>query len=229
MRMNSLLALAGLSVSAFVPEAWSGTAGAGLVNASVAGVMLLAMAVYSRHQRVEGMVAAAGGALLAFAYLGLMLGFIPMLRREHTVWVLLWVLLTTKSCDIGAFFTGTAIGRHKLIPWLSPGKTWEGLFGGLATSAAVGALGAWGLHAAGVPDTPSIPAGAWAGLLFGGIGQVGDLLASLLKRDARLKDSGRSLPGFGGILDVIDSPVVVMPVAFWWLRAFAPALPAAAL
>jgi CDP-diglyceride synthetase len=58
------------------------------------------------------------------------------------VWTVLWVLLVTKSCDIGAYFTGRAIGRHKLIPWLSPGKTWEGLVGGVALSALV----AWGIN-----------------------------------------------------------------------------------
>jgi phosphatidate cytidylyltransferase len=56
-----------------------------------------------------------------------------------------------------------------------------------------------------------------AGVVFGAVGQLGDLVASLLKRDAGVKDSGRSLPGFGGVLDVIDSPLLVAPVAFWWL------------
>ena len=221
MRMNSVLALLGVCVCGLVPRDWAGTDGAALVNASVAGVILFSLAVYARHQRVEGMVAAAGGALLSYAYLGLMMGFVILLRREHAVWILLWVVLTTKACDIGAFFTGTAIGRHKLIPWLSPGKTWEGLVGGVILAGAVGALGAIGLSRLGVVGLPHWTAALWAGVLFGLVGQIGDLLASLLKRDAKVKDSGRSLPGFGGVLDVIDSPALVMPVAYWWLRVFA--------
>jgi phosphatidate cytidylyltransferase len=64
-----------------------------------------------------------------------------------------------------------------------------------------------------------VAAGAAMGVLFGGFGQIGDLSASLLKRDAGIKDSGRSMPGFGGVLDLIDSPVLVAPIAFWLLHA----------
>lgn len=216
-RVNATLALAGLTLSAFVPSAWSGTHGAGLIMGSLGLVLVGSLAYYARHQRVNGMLAAAGGALTNFVYLGLLMGFVVLIRREHPVWVLLWALVTTKSCDIGAYFTGTLIGRHKLIPWLSPGKTWEGLFGGLVLAAVVGGLGAWALPMLTPAPVPTPLEGAMAGVLFGAVGQVGDLLASLLKRDAGVKDSGRSLPGFGGVLDVIDSPLLVAPVAFWWL------------
>jgi phosphatidate cytidylyltransferase len=64
-----------------------------------------------------------------------------------------------------------------------------------------------------------VAAGVAMGVLFGGLGQVGDLSASLLKRDAGVKDAGRALPGFGGILDLIDSPILVAPVAFWLLHS----------
>jgi phosphatidate cytidylyltransferase len=112
-----------------------------------------------------------------------------------------------------------------MIPWLSPGKTWEGVAGGLAVSALVGALGRWLLVSQGllVPTALNghlawvLLGGAIAGLIFGGVGQVGDLMASLLKRDAGVKDSGSTVPGFGGVLDVIDSPLLVAPVAYWWL------------
>jgi len=219
-RMNSILAVSGLLLGALIPEEWSGVGAAGLINASVALVLIVSLVVYSRKQQVEGMIAAAGGSLLSFCYLGLLFAFMIMIRREHPVWVMLWVLLVTKSCDIGAFFTGISIGRHKLIPWLSPGKTWEGLIGGLITSAAVAAGGAMLLPLV-CPEGTPLP--GWrpaivAGLLFGAVGQLGDLLASLLKRDAGVKDAGKSLPGFGGMLDLIDSVVLVGPFAFWWLR-----------
>jgi len=164
-------------------------------------------------------VGAAGGTLLAYVYLGLMLGFIVAIRREHSGWLLLWVLVATKSCDIGAYFAGRAFGRHKLIVWLSPGKTWEGLAGGVAVSSLVGGLGVYALRAID-PETLIGPAfGALAGCVFGLVGQMGDLIASLFKRDAGIKDAGAVLPGFGGVLDVLDSPLLVLPVAYWLIKA----------
>ncbi|MEQ8770910.1 MAG: phosphatidate cytidylyltransferase [Phycisphaerales bacterium] len=218
-RVNGTLALAGLILAAFVPEAWTGTGGAGVINASMGIVIVGSMAFYARGQQVEGMLAAVGGALFSFAYLGLLMGFVVLIRREHSVWVLVWVIAVTKSCDIGAFFTGTAIGKHKLIPWLSPGKTWEGLIGGLALSAIVAVVGVWMLERWAGTRLSGPLAAAGAGVAFGFVGQCGDLAASMLKRDAGVKDSGRTLPGFGGVLDVIDSPLLVLPVAFWWVRA----------
>ena len=161
-----------------------------------------------------------GAALVAFVYLGLMLGFLPAIRRDHSAWVLLWVLLVTKSCDIGAYFAGKAFGRHKLIPWLSPGKTWEGLVGGVLMSAAVSVAGLEVLRGWGVIAGVPLWAAVIPGVLFAVVGQTGDLLESMLKRDAGIKDSGKVLPGFGGVLDVIDSPLLVAPLAFWVLRLF---------
>lgn len=183
-------------------------------------VLIASMVFYSRHKTAEGVTAAASGSLLSFTYLGVMPGFVLALRHDCSAWVLLWVLLTIKASDTGAYFTGRAIGRHKLIPWLSPGKTWEGLLGGVVWSVVSGGLGAWILARAGVP-APGVVQGMLAGAVFALLGQAGDLLESMLKRDAGIKDSGGSLPGFGGVLDIIDSPILVVPAAFWWLRALA--------
>lgn len=221
-RVSAAAALVGLVVSCLVPSEADAVASVATVSSAAVIVLVGSLLYFSRHQSFEGVVAAAGGTLLAFVYLGLMFGFLLALRREHSVWTILWVLMTTKSCDIGAYFVGRAVGRHKLIRWLSPGKTWEGLVGGVALSAAVGTLGAWALASVGIAGGPGLVIGAAAGVAFGLLGQVGDLLASLLKRDAGMKDSGHSLPGFGGILDVLDSPLLVMPAAYWILR-FAPA------
>jgi phosphatidate cytidylyltransferase len=180
----------------------------------------MSLGFYSRHKSVEGVAAATGAALVAFVYLGLMLGFLPAIRRDHSAWVLLWVLLVTKSCDIGAYFAGKAFGRHKLIPWLSPGKTWEGLVGGVLMSAAVSVAGLEVLRGWGVIAGVPLWAAVIPGVLFAVVGQTGDLLESMLKRDAGIKDSGKVLPGFGGVLDVIDSPLLVAPLAFWVLRLF---------
>jgi phosphatidate cytidylyltransferase len=103
-----------------------------------------------------------------------------------------------------------------MIPWLSPGKTWEGLAGGVAFAALVGGLLALGsLSWLQTSDHVPIWLGVMCGVVFAIVGQFGDLTMSLLKRGAGLKDSSRVLPGLGGVLDVIDSPLMVAPVAFW--------------
>ena len=207
----------GLLVCGLAPESWSGPKGGALVASAAVLSLLISLAFHSRHRTVEGSVASAGGTLLAFVYLGMMFGFLLAIRREHSAWVLLWVLAATKSCDIGAYFTGRAVGKRKLIPWLSPGKTWEGLWGGMVFAAGVGACGFWVLDQSGV----GAPGSLWMGAVVGGVlalvGQAGDLIASLFKRDAGLKDSGRSLPGFGGVLDVLDSVLLAAPAAYWLL------------
>jgi phosphatidate cytidylyltransferase len=212
-------AILGLIASATVPQRFTGDTGASIVSAAAILTLLGSLAYYSRHQNTQGVVAAAGGALLSFTYLGLMFGCVLAIRRDHSAWVLLWILMVTKACDTGAYFTGRAIGRHKLIPWLSPGKTWEGLGGGVVLAAAVAAGGVYALERL-IPGEPlPSPAGAAvAGAFAAVIGQLGDLIMSLFKRDAGRKDSGHSIPGFGGVLDVLDSPLLVMPFAVWWLR-----------
>ncbi|MCC6580163.1 MAG: phosphatidate cytidylyltransferase [Phycisphaeraceae bacterium] len=182
-------------------------------------------------RRTEGAVAVAGVTMLSLIYAGLLPGFLIAIRRWYSAWVVLAVVLIVKSCDIGAYATGRLLGRHKLIPWLSPGKTWEGLLGGILFSSLVAAVlaaltnhfGIAGLyHQQGadrlfIPDDFNIWRSAAAGLLMGAFGQFGDLVASLFKRDAGIKDSGQSIPGFGGVLDVVDSPIVVAPLAYWLL------------
>ncbi|MEM1186234.1 MAG: phosphatidate cytidylyltransferase [Planctomycetota bacterium] len=212
------LALVGLAVTALSPDGATGFTGVTTAHTALGLALVGSMVAYARRKQTEGLVAAAGGALLAYAYIGVLLGFWSAIRREHSEWVLLWVLLTTKSSDIGAYFAGRFLGRNKLAPWLSPGKTWEGFWGGVALSSTVGGIGAWWLASSGTENIP-----IWAGVVVGGVfavvGQAGDLVASLLKRDAGRKDAGASVPGFGGVLDVVDSLLLVGPVAFWALRA----------
>lgn len=215
-RVNTTAAIAGLLVSTIIPADVSAVTAVAIVASASGSVLLFSLLFHSRRRGFEGTVAAAGGTLLCFVYLGLMFGFVLAIRRHESAWILLWILLVVKMCDIGAYFTGRTIGRHKLIPWLSPGKTWEGLGGGVLLAAVAGAIGLAALEATG-QRVPPAWTGLLAGVLFGITGQAGDLIASMFKRDAGLKDSSRLLPGFGGVLDVLDSPLLVAPVAFWWV------------
>ena len=156
------------------------------------------------------------------------------LRLTHSTWVIAGIIVITKFGDCGAYFTGRLIGRHKLIPWLSPNKTWEGLGGAVVVAMLTAVLVAWGLNEAeragpwqvdGDTHTPCgvrfqypLMAAVVAGAVLGLVGHVGDLVASLLKRDAGVKDFGNIVPGFGGLIDLFDSPIVVAPVAYWMLH-----------
>jgi len=136
-------------------------------------------------------------------------------RGEH--WVLLGVL-SVASGDTLAYFTGRAIGRRKLAPFISPNKTVEGAVGGLLGSVTGAVLYAYGF-------LPEVPAGyaAAAGAAVGVFGQAGDLFESLVKRAAGVKDSGTILPGHGGILDRTDAILAAGPIlhlfAAWSSRA----------
>ncbi len=204
------------------------------VYATLFVILFLASLVrFSWGGNTEGAVTAGAAVLFGMMYLGVLPGFYLAIRQWHSAWVVVAVMLITKSCDIGAYFTGRAIGKHKLIPWLSPGKTWEGLAGGLVFSTVLSTVlvmwanqaGMWTYEVSiGYGYTQDVPYELWwwfgplAGLLLGLLGQFGDLVASLFKRDAGVKDSGSTVPGFGGILDVLDSPIVVAPVAYWLLE-----------
>ena len=125
-------------------------------------------------------------------------------RDAHGLELLLWVFLVTWSTDIGAYFVGRAIGKRKLAPSISPGKTVEGLVGGMAVAAVVG--GAFALATGlGKPLLILAP-------LFALAAQAGDLFESGMKRRAGVKDSGTWLPGHGGVLDRLDGlvPVAVL-------------------
>lgn len=220
LRINAIAIILGLLASSLTATELGSISGVAMMGTTASVVLLISLLYYSRGRNVEGVVASSSATLLAFVYIGLMGGFLILLHKEFSGWVLLGVVLVTKCCDIGAYFTGRAFGRHKLIPWVSPGKTWEGLFGGVIASclAGIGAAGLAESPALGVPDLEWWQ-GAIMGAVFGLLGQGGDLVASLLKRDAGMKDYSRALPGFGGVLDVADSPLLVAPAAYWMLKA----------
>jgi phosphatidate cytidylyltransferase len=230
--MFALAGMTGCVSMYFIPHKLQATTAVPLFATLLIAVFLGALLQYSwARRRTQGAVTVAAATLLALLYMGVLPGFFLAIRRWHSAWVIAAIILVIKCCDIGAYFTGRLIGRHKLIPWLSPGKTWEGLAGGVAFSALAAVLMAMLLNAGGAAGMWQTQAGQrvfvespyplWAAAVAGGVfallGQFGDLVASLFKRDAGIKDSGRSIPGFGGMLDVVDSPLIVAPVAYWVL------------
>jgi phosphatidate cytidylyltransferase len=160
----------------------------------------------------RGVFANCGANCLVLCYAGLLSSFCVGIRVEFGVWPLLMFVFAVKSSDIGAYAVGTAMGRHKLAPVVSPKKTWEGLAGGMAASAIVALL--FGV----VCDIMIWPLAVVFGLASAVIGQLGDLAESMLKRDAEQKDSSARVPGFGGVLDIVDSPLVVAPFAYLFFR-----------
>ena len=181
-----------------------------------AAFLLFAFLVEMFFYRDPGQcVARIAHTLLIVGYLGLLPSFFLMIRwlpSEHTVWMLALAIFVPKCCDIGAYFTGRAFGKRPFTPRLSPKKTWEGLAGGLvvAMGTAIAAGQFVPLFGGGIAE-----AGAF-GLVVGIAGVLGDLAESLIKRDALAKDASRSVPGFGGVLDVIDSILFAGPVAYLW-------------
>jgi phosphatidate cytidylyltransferase len=141
------------------------------------------------------------------------IAFFPQVDGRFYV---LYFLVLTKFSDCGAYLAGTLFGRHKLIPRISPGKTWEGLAGAVVLSI-LGSLAFFWL----APDRLAGMNGIHAvllGLLLSLTAVVGDLIESLFKREAGIKDSGRLFPGIGGILDLLDSVLFNAPLMYLYLR-----------
>lgn len=128
----------------------------------------------------------------------------------------LWVVAVAKFCDVGALLTGMAFGRHPMAPTISPKKTWEGAVGGVAAAMAVGALVAWLGRGVVPPEMTPLHSALLSGPLAV-IAIVSDLVESVIKRRADLKDSGAGVPGIGGIFDLSDSLILAAPVGYFLL------------
>lgn len=190
------------------------------VAVCVANMIVLIREAIIYRQPGESVTTAGGGMLLIF-YLGVLATFAIELRWLRPGVLPIVALIAAAKCgDTGAYFGGRALGRHKLCPHLSPNKTIEGAVAGAIASV----LGTLAVVAIGEKVTGTPPLGYWVAAVFGlGVGilaQVGDLIESLIKRDCQQKDASDLVPGFGGILDVLDSPLFSAPLAFliWmWL------------
>jgi phosphatidate cytidylyltransferase len=184
-------------------------------------VMLAAFLVEMRRYAGESCAAVPRLGLTVFsvAYLGLLSCFFVQVRfispDVYASAVMLALVIFVPKCnDVGAFFTGTFLGRHKMTPALSPKKTWEGFAGGMLTGGLIGVVG-WRLAPDIFPRGGAAEAFAF-GLVVGLAGVLGDLAESLVKRDCATKDASQRIPGFGGVLDVVDSVLFAAPVAYLW-------------
>jgi len=176
------------------------------------GAVLLAMLVTATSRGCTPALGHVAAAALSTVWVGGGMGILMGIYALAGWQMLLLIVAVTKLADIGAYTVGSAIGRHKLIPWISPGKTWEGLAGGIVFAVA-GTLIFFEffniensmLHD-GLTGCLLVEVGFGVLLAIGGL--VGDLSVSMFKRDAGVKDSGVLLPGMGGLLDVMDSLLV---------------------
>jgi len=198
---------------------------------ALAPFLFLAIAMV-RNDLATGYPAAAAS-VIAFAYIAIPMALLVNIRQQAAGAIfVIYTLLVVWAGDIFAYFVGKAIGRHRMSPRISPNKTWEGAAASIMASVMVGTL--WLQHSAGISRT-LLEAGLierragvfaleqpqlWTAIILSAIvniaAQLGDLVESLIKRGAGVKDSGALLPGHGGILDRIDAMLFAVPVVWAW-------------
>ncbi len=161
---------------------------------------------------------AVGGTILGVAWIGLGLVFIMLLRDlpVHGRLAAFTLLLAVWAGDTAAFFVGRLVGRHKLAPRISPGKTWEGLIAGTAATIFVTFVALYQDR----DEFLSIGQALLLGVTIAVAAPLGDLFESLLKRDMGVKDTGRVLGGHGGVLDRLDAPLFASIAAYYVILAF---------
>jgi len=194
------------------PQLWPAWGSAALAGA----VVVLLSAFLFRRQPVETIPPRIGAVMFSWLYIGLLISTLVGLRRAEDGHGASWVVLAfvvTWANDTFAYFAGRAFGRHRMLERISPKKTWEGFAGG-AVGSIVGALASrWilpGLDVLSVPQAVLLGAGGAV------LGPLGDFCESLVKRAAGVKDSGKLIPGHGGLLDRIDALLFVAPWVYVW-------------
>lgn len=176
-------------------------------------VMLPAIFVCELFRKSEHPEANIGATLLGVVYVALplsLLCYIPAIGGLWQPWIMIFFLLIIWANDVFAYLVGMSFGRHRLCERLSPKKSWEGFFGGLAGAVAMGFLAAYVLKA---------DSWHWVGLaLVAAVtGVLGDLVESMFKRSGGVKDSGRAIPGHGGVLDRFDALLLAAPFVFVYM------------
>jgi phosphatidate cytidylyltransferase len=209
-----------------------------LVLVSVVPFVLLVAAMKTEELRQA--LPSAAASYLAVPYLGITTGFLLFTRGliPDGAFAILYLLLVVWSGDICAYYVGRAIGRHRLAPRVSPGKSWEGAGGSIIGSMVVGTLllvyngpvashlfqwkllsGQSVLSGQPTPEPNAIWMAILASVSINIAAQLGDLVESMMKRGADIKDSGRLLPGHGGLLDRVDALLLACPV-LWYYCSF---------
>jgi phosphatidate cytidylyltransferase len=199
------------------PRPWA------LLSATLAGFVVLAFLVeMATFQEPGHSVVRMALALWLLGYLGLVPSFLAQLRwlgptLAQSTAALMLTIFVPKCCDVGAYFTGRLIGKHKMTPVLSPKKTWEGAAGGLTAAVLAAVL----LDRLGPAPVlwGNLALEVGFGLSLAIVGMLGDLAESLVKRDCQRKDASQAVPGYGGVLDVVDAIVFAAPVSYVWMKA----------
>lgn len=180
--------------------------------------LLLVMSRMVFRDEVEEALSRIGITIMGVLYIPFLFGHMLLLRADYSFTgykLLFFSMALVWLCDTGAYFAGMMLGKHPLAPHISPKKSIEGLIGGLlVTIVAALLLQKWWLWEISVIDSLIMAAGAVV------LGALGDLVESLFKRDAQVKDAGNLLPGHGGILDRFDSMLFVIPFVYWYFRLF---------
>ena len=173
-------------------------------------------------KRVESLAST----LFGLVYVALMLKYLTAIvtpvpgdtiSADARLLLCLWLIAVTKFCDTGALLSGMAFGKHKMSPQISPKKTWEGAIGGVLVSMGVGAGIAWLARGVFPPHMTPLVAALMA-MPIAIVGIVADLVESVLKRRANMKDSGATIPGIGGMFDLSDSIILVAPIGYYLFR-----------
>lgn len=179
--------------------------------AFIAALISCCFLIIATYKHWERPFATLGNSCFAIFYIGLCSAYLPLIMAMDNGAVLLLILSgITAGSDTGAYFAGKNLGRHKLSPLLSPGKTVEGLVGGLLCGTGVAVMIAFFM----LKDHHLVPL-AISAFFLSGLGVIGDLTESMVKREMGAKDSGHILPGHGGILDRIDSILICAPIYYY--------------
>ncbi len=234
LRQAGLAAGAALSVVAYVGNEYYATI---LMTA----VLLALMIAQLGKQEISDALASISGTFFGVFYVGWLMSHVVVLRGFHGVVVSKWgadvaaevhpqsgiflvlfVVSTVVLCDAGAYFAGRALGKRTLAPKISPNKTVEGALGGMVVGMGTSLLckGIFDLFWPELSRVVSWQVAPLLGLVLGAAAITGDLVESLLKRDAQQKDTGALLPGMGGVLDRIDSPLLAIPVMYYLLLGY---------
>ncbi len=200
---------------------FNGGVEAGVTALILMGLFLRQFMKPDSERPMEAMAATFFGVM----YVAFLLNFIGKLLMAWEVHegraLFVYLLVVVKFADSGAYFIGCAVGRHKLIPRISPAKTWEGCIGGVLTAVIASQVYLWWTDHALGPVTLSRTEGIVLAVLLAVSGILGDLGESFIKRAADVKDSGRWIHGMGGALDVLDSLLFAAPVLYVFVKCMA--------